>query len=135
LPEQVLRQSSVVMLLSENEKPVRTRVGFPSTIHPLADHPEGRGAAAGEVVAAAEDEGEEEEEEDEEAEMEVEADVDVADDDAEDAEDLDADTDAELDEELAEADGTAAPAGPVKMVNRELPPQVCPAFPAQGVLH
>ena len=135
MPEQVLRQSSVVMLLSENEKPVRTRVGFPSTMHPFVDHPEGRGAAAGEVVAAAEDEEEEEEEEDEEAEMEVEADVDVADDDAEDAEDLDADADAELDEELAEADGTAAPAGPVKIVNREPPPQVCPAFPAQGVLH
>jgi hypothetical protein len=109
-------------------------VGFPSTMHPLAVHPEGRGAAAGEVVAAAEDEDEEEEEEDEEAEMEVEADV-ADDDDADDAEDLDADTDAELDEELAEADGAVAPAGPVKIDNRELPPQVCPAFPAQGALH
>jgi hypothetical protein len=109
-------------------------VGFPSTMHPLEVHPEGRGAAAGEVVAAAEDEDEEEEEEEEEeAEMEVEADV--AEDDAEDAEDLDADTDAELDEELAEADGAVAPAGPVKIDNRELPPQVCPAFPAQGALH
>jgi len=135
LPEQVLRQSSVVMLLSENEKPVRTRVGFPSTMHPLAVHPEGRGAAAGEVVAAAEDDDDEDEEEEEEEEAEMEVEVDVADDDAEDAEDLDADTEAELDEELAEADGTAAPAGPVKIVNREPPPQVCPAFPAQGVLH
>jgi len=120
------------MLLSEKAKPARIRVGFPSTMHPLAVHPEGRGAAAGEVVAAAEDEDddeEEEEEEEEEAEIEVEAD------DAEDAEDLDADTDAELDEELAEADGAVAPAGPVKIVNREPPPQVCPAFPAQGVLH
>jgi hypothetical protein len=99
-------------------------------MHPLAVHPEGRGAAAGEVVAAAEEEEEEEEEEeDEEAEMEVEADV------ADDAEDLDADTDTELDEELAEADGTTAPAGPVKIVNRDPPPQVCPGFPAQGVLH
>jgi hypothetical protein len=109
--------------------PARIRVGFPSTLHPLAVHPDGSGAAAGEVVAAAEDEEEEEEEEEEEAEMEVEADV--ADDEAEDAEDLDADTDAELDE----ADGATAPAGPVKIVNREPPPQVCPAFPAQGVLH
>jgi len=120
------------MLLSEKEKPLRTR-GFPSTMQPFEVHPEGRGAAAGEVVAAAEDEEEEEEEEEEEAELEVE--VDVADDEAEDAEDLEADTDAELDEELAEADGIAAPAGPVKIVNREAPPQVCPAFPEQGVLH
>ena len=97
-------------------------------MQPFEVHPEGKGAAAGEVVAAAEDE-EEEEEEDEEAEMEVEADV------ADDAEDLDADIDTELDEELAEADGAVAPAGPVKIVNRELPPQVCPAFPAQGALH
>jgi hypothetical protein len=121
LPEQVLRQSSVVILSSENVKPARIRVGFPSTLHPLAVHPDGSGAAAGEVVAAAEDE------EEEEAEMVVEADA--ADD------DLDTDTDVELDEELAEAEGATAPAGPVKIVNREPPPQVCPAFPAQGVLH
>jgi hypothetical protein len=93
-----------------------------STIHPLADHDEGRGAAAGEVVALADVIEEEEEDEEEEAKVVVEAEV--ADDDDED-EDLDADADTELDdEELAEAEGMVAPAGPTKTDILFAPPQV-----------
>jgi hypothetical protein len=84
-----------------------------STIHPLADHDEGRGAAAGEVVALADVIEEEEEDEEEEAKVVVEAEV--ADDD---------DEDEDLDEELAEAEGMVAPAGPTKTDILFAPPQV-----------
>jgi len=104
----------------------------------LAVHPLGRGAVAGEVVALAEvvEEVEDDEEDEEELEVTVVVAEEVADEDALDDAEEDLDDDAELDdEELAEAEGTVAPAGPVNIVRRFAPPQVCPALPAQGVLH
>jgi hypothetical protein len=121
---------------------------LPSTTHPLAVHPEGRGAAADEALALADElelvlvlEAEDEAATEAEDEEVVEADeADEAEDealtDAEDDEDAEAEAE-ELADELAEADaeGTVAPAGPVKIESLDPPPQVEEAEPAQTMLH
>jgi hypothetical protein len=91
------------MLFEVKEYPLRIR-GFDSTIHPLAVHPDGKAAAATEVVALADEVLEEVEDEEIEVEAEEVLDAEVA----------------EVEVEVFE--------GPVMMDNRELPPllsQLC----------